>query len=212
MEDVAVLTPSAGENLEASAILTTGASAEPVQGAAHDERLEGNTLAGAQPQAAPPTPSSSQPLYVHRRESYRRIPRATRERLRPTWRSSSPPWPTTDKSRRMEVQRLGRCLRPAGSGALDGRAGSSSGTVDVPEAGLYNIEVVYYPAPGRGTAIEREIHINGEILFSGAELLGLSPHLRRRGPVSKGPWRATKSARARWKSPMWQHGLPARIP
>lgn len=44
-------------------------------------------------------------------------------------------------------------------------------TVRVPQAGLYHIELEYYPAPGRGTSIEREIRINGERLFSGAELL-----------------------------------------
>ena len=44
-------------------------------------------------------------------------------------------------------------------------------TVTVPQAGLYSVELEYYPAPGRGTSIEREIRINGERLFSGAELL-----------------------------------------
>ncbi|NMB20465.1 MAG: extracellular solute-binding protein [Firmicutes bacterium] len=44
-------------------------------------------------------------------------------------------------------------------------------TVNIPQAGLYSIELEYYPAPGRGTAIEREIMLNGERLFSGAELL-----------------------------------------
>src|SRR5690606_18924246 len=29
--------------------------------------------------------------------------------------------------------------------------------VDVPQAGLYNLEITYYPAEGRGTTIEREI-------------------------------------------------------
>lgn len=43
--------------------------------------------------------------------------------------------------------------------------------VDVPQAGLYNLEITYYPAEGRGTTIEREIQINGESLFEGADYL-----------------------------------------
>ena len=43
--------------------------------------------------------------------------------------------------------------------------------VDVPQAGLYNVEITYYPAEGRGTTIEREIQINGETIFEGADYL-----------------------------------------
>ena len=43
--------------------------------------------------------------------------------------------------------------------------------VYVPETGLYNIEVLYYPVKGRGSTIEREITINGEPLFAGSEIL-----------------------------------------
>jgi ABC-type sugar transport system, periplasmic component len=170
MEDVSVLTPSAGENLEASAILTTGASAEPVQGAAHDERLEGNTLAGAQPQAAPPTPSSSQPLYVHR-PSYREYLDAHQGAPSPDVEIVIPSVAYSDKSPDMEVQRLANAYGRPGAALWTGERGWIEWKVDVPEAGWYNIEVEYYPAPGRGTPIEREIQINGEILFSGAELL-----------------------------------------
>lgn len=46
--------------------------------------------------------------------------------------------------------------------------------VYVPEAGLYNIEVTYYPVEGRGTAIERSIEINGEVPFDGASYLTFS--------------------------------------
>lgn len=41
----------------------------------------------------------------------------------------------------------------------------------VEEAGLYNIELTYYPAPGRSTAMERSIAVNGELPFTGAEYL-----------------------------------------
>lgn len=41
----------------------------------------------------------------------------------------------------------------------------------VPQAGLYNIQLTYYPLPGRGIPIQREIHINGDDLFAGADNL-----------------------------------------
>lgn len=43
--------------------------------------------------------------------------------------------------------------------------------VDVLEAGFYNIEVLYHVLPGRSISVEREIRINGERLFSGADSL-----------------------------------------
>jgi len=39
---------------------------------------------------------------------------------------------------------------------------------NVPEEGLYNIFIEYFPVEGRGSAIEREIWINGELPFRGA--------------------------------------------
>lgn len=43
--------------------------------------------------------------------------------------------------------------------------------IDVPEEGFYNIYVEYYPVDGRGIAIERELKINGEVPFSGADAI-----------------------------------------
>jgi len=43
--------------------------------------------------------------------------------------------------------------------------------VYVPQAGFYNIEITYYPLPGRGISIQRELQINGEELFAGADSL-----------------------------------------
>lgn len=44
----------------------------------------------------------------------------------------------------------------------------------IPSAGLYNIELEYYPVEGRGTSIERALEINGEVPFEGAEYLQFS--------------------------------------
>ena len=43
--------------------------------------------------------------------------------------------------------------------------------MNVPQAGLYNIELMYYPVQGKGITVEREITINGEELFEGADQL-----------------------------------------
>lgn len=45
--------------------------------------------------------------------------------------------------------------------------------VNVPQAGLYHLHVEYFPAPARGIDIQRELRINGEIPFAGAELITL---------------------------------------
>jgi ABC-type glycerol-3-phosphate transport system substrate-binding protein len=44
-------------------------------------------------------------------------------------------------------------------------------TVNVPEAGFYNLEMEYFPIESRGVDIERALYINGEIPFLGAELI-----------------------------------------
>ena len=59
----------------------------------------------------------------------------------------------------------------AGEAVLTGETGYVEWEFEVPEAGFYNIELTYYPAAGRGIAIQREIQINGEELFAGADTL-----------------------------------------
>lgn len=44
-------------------------------------------------------------------------------------------------------------------------------TVNVPEAGLYNMHFDYYPVESRGIDIERALYINGELPFVGADTL-----------------------------------------
>ncbi|MBR2824453.1 MAG: extracellular solute-binding protein [Clostridia bacterium] len=46
--------------------------------------------------------------------------------------------------------------------------------VTVPQAGLYNIRMEYLTTESRGVDIERELHINGELPFSGAATLTFS--------------------------------------
>lgn len=91
----------------------------------------------------------------------------------------------TAKSADMEADVLVDAYGRPGESLLTGERGWVEWTVEVPEAGWYSIEIDYYPAPGRGTAIEREIQINGEVLFSGAELLVFHRIFGDEGPFLK---------------------------
>ena len=44
----------------------------------------------------------------------------------------------------------------------------------VPQAGFYNVEITYYTAASRGVDIERELLINGELPFDGADTMTFS--------------------------------------
>lgn len=57
---------------------------------------------------------------------------------------------------------------------ISGEEGFVEWEVDVPEAGLYNISLDYYPIEGRGIDIERALYINGELPFAGADTLAFS--------------------------------------
>ncbi|MDI9419100.1 MAG: extracellular solute-binding protein [Bacillota bacterium] len=54
---------------------------------------------------------------------------------------------------------------------ITGESGYVEWTFAVEQEGLYNIGVKYYPLPGRGVDIEREIWINGERPFNNAQYL-----------------------------------------
>lgn len=58
-----------------------------------------------------------------------------------------------------------------GSAVLTPEAGTIIWEVPVPEAGLYNIRVHYYPVEGKSSAIERSLAINQQTPFKGADTL-----------------------------------------
>lgn len=58
-------------------------------------------------------------------------------------------------------------------------------TVDIPEEGMYQLYVEYYPVSSRGVDIERKIYINGEIPFSGADTLSFTRLWTDKGEVKK---------------------------
>ena len=101
------------------------------------------------------------------------------------------------------VERLVDAYGRPGEALWTDETGYVEWTVDVPVAGLYSIEVVYYPAEGRGTAIEREIQINGETLFEGADLLVFHRVFGDAGPFLRDV--AGNEIRPRQvEKPMWQ--------
>ncbi len=52
-----------------------------------------------------------------------------------------------------------------------GEQGSVNWSVDIPETGLYHIEVLYYPIEGKSSTIERSLLIDGEVPFEEAAYL-----------------------------------------
>lgn len=55
--------------------------------------------------------------------------------------------------------------------------------VQVDEAGLYRIEVEYYPAPGKGSTIVRSLTLDGQTPFENARSLAFSRVFRNDGPI-----------------------------
>ena len=67
--------------------------------------------------------------------------------------------------------------------ALTADEGGITWQVTVPEAGLYKIELEYFPMEGKNNTIERELRINGEVPFDGAQYLEFSRNWRDEGLI-----------------------------
>lgn len=59
----------------------------------------------------------------------------------------------------------------AGEALLTGESGKAEWTVQVREAGFYNLSLLYYPVEGKSSAIERALYIDGELPFREAAFL-----------------------------------------
>ncbi|MEJ6951066.1 extracellular solute-binding protein [Natronospora cellulosivora (SeqCode)] len=70
-----------------------------------------------------------------------------------------------------------------GKTIFTGERSSVTWEVEVEEAGMYNIELTYYPLEGRRSSIEREIRINGERPFAGADFLTFTRSWANEGDV-----------------------------
>lgn len=59
----------------------------------------------------------------------------------------------------------------AGEALLTGETGKAEWTVQVKEAGFYNLSMLYYPVEGKSSAIERAFYIDGQLPFKEAAFL-----------------------------------------
>lgn len=98
---------------------------------------------------------------------------------------------------------------------FEGRPGASLWTdeygyveweVYVPEAGLYNIEITYYPVEGSGSDIQRQIEINGEVPFFGARHLSFPRVWKDSGEIRIDN-RGNQIRAPLAEEPMWQVSL-----
>lgn len=61
-----------------------------------------------------------------------------------------------------------------GESVYTGESGSIEWNIVVPESGMYNFEVLYYPVEGKGNAIERMVTIDGKVPYNEAKYIQLS--------------------------------------
>jgi len=66
----------------------------------------------------------------------------------------------------MEPKRVRRLEDRSIDAVETGESGSITWQVEVPEDGLYGIEIRYYPVEGKGADIDRELRIDGELPFA----------------------------------------------
>lgn len=106
---------------------------------------------------------------------------------------------TTD----MNIQTFDEYRARKGFSILTGEDGYIEWTFNVEQEGLYNIEILYCPVEGRGSAIERELHINGEIPFFTARHLTFSRVWIDEGPIIQDS-RGNDLRPKQIESPMWR--------
>ena len=84
--------------------------------------------------------------------------------------------------------------------------GSVTYRVEVPQEGMYQIELEYYPTQGKGNTIERQLLINGEIPFDGAQYLEFSRTWTNAGKIGRDA-RGNDIRPAQTEAPCWSRAL-----
>ncbi|MBW5445245.1 extracellular solute-binding protein [Cohnella sp. CFH 77786] len=93
---------------------------------------------------------------------------------------------------------------------LDGKAvmtpetGSISWNVNVDRPGLYNIRIHYYPIEGKSSAIERQIAVNRNVPFKGADILLFNRLWGNRDPEIRRDDRGNDLRPRQEEKPAWQ--------
>lgn len=72
------------------------------------------------------------------------------------------------KNASMETEIYDNFEGVSGKSIYTGEAGYIEWEINIPESGMYNIELLYYPIKGKGNTIERVIYIDGEIPYKEA--------------------------------------------
>lgn len=91
-----------------------------------------------------------------------------------------------------------------GTAVITPEEGTISWEVPVPEAGLYNIRVHYYPVEGKSSSIERSFTINQQIPFKGADTLLFDRVWGNREEVIKQDDRGNDLRPRQVEQPVWQ--------
>lgn len=91
-----------------------------------------------------------------------------------------------------------------GTAVITPEEGTISWEVPVPEAGLYNIRVHYYPVEGKSSSIERSFSINQQIPFKGADTLLFDRVWGNREEVIKQDDRGNDLRPRQVEQPVWQ--------
>lgn len=97
----------------------------------------------------------------------------------------------------------------SGPSIVTQESGMVTWEVEVPEDGLYNIAVNYYPIAGKSSSIERELRINGNVPFEGAERLVFPRMWANEREETVRDNRDNDLRPAQVEKPMWQE-LPLR--
>lgn len=90
-----------------------------------------------------------------------------------------------DKDGAMDIEILNDYDGMSGKALYTGEEGYIEWEFDIPESGMYSIEVLYYPAEGKGNTIERIIYIDGEIPYKEARNIYLSRVWSDEGEISQ---------------------------
>ncbi len=69
------------------------------------------------------------------------------------------------------IERVADFEGQVGASLITGEQSEVEWTVTIPESGLYNMSVLYYPIAGKSSSIERSLLINGEVPFEEAAFI-----------------------------------------
>lgn len=106
------------------------------------------------------------------------------------------------------AQRISEYGGVQGDFVLTGETGFVEWEVDIAEPGLYNIEVLYHPYPGKSIAAERELVLNGRRPFVEAEFLSFPRVWTDGGPIIVDK-NGNEIRPRQVEAPMWQR-IPLR--